>query len=336
LFFWEKNIMKIGKVSENILKRSVFRQINTKRSEVLLGAGIGEDCAVIQLAEDEVFVISTDPITGTAQDIGHLAVHVTLNDLASSGAEPIGLMLTILLPEGTKEAELRLMIRQIEEVCVATNVEIIGGHTEVTKAVSQPVISVCGVGKSKAGRLITTAGAKPGQDIVVTKWVGLEGSSIIAKEKEQTLSERFSLDFIHGIQAFDAYLSVLPESRIAMTVPGDVAMHDVTEGGIWGALWEMAEASQVGLEIDLKKIPIRQETIEVCEFFNINPYQLISSGCMLIATDKGHELVSQLEREGINAAVVGKAMFGKDRILLNDGEKRYLEPPSTDELFKVI
>ena len=113
-------------------------------------------------------------------------------------------------------------------------------------------------------------------------------------------------------------------------------MHDVTEGGIFGALWEMAEASGVGLEIDLKKIPVRQESIEICEYFGINPYELISSGSMLIAASDGNMLVRNLEKEGIPAAVVGKAMEGNDRILINDGEVRFLEPPKTDELYKVL
>ena len=130
-------------------------------------------------------------------------------------------------------------------------------------------------------------------------------------------------------------LSVVPEAAAAVK-SGVNAMHDVTEGGIFGALWEMAEASGVGLEIDLKKIPVRQESIEICEYFGINPYELISSGSMLMAASDGDMLVRNLEKEGIPAAVVGKAMEGNDRILINDGEVRFLEPPKTDELYKVL
>ncbi len=176
--------MKVGKVPENVLKRSVFKQIHTKRGEVVLGAGVGEDCAAVKLEDGEIFVVSTDPITGTATDIGHLAIHITMNDLASSGATPIGVMLTILLPEHTQEAELKEIMGQIAHVCAEVNVQIMGGHTEVTKAVNQPLINVCGIGKAKAGTLVTTAGARPGDDILASKWIGLEGTSIIAKEKE--------------------------------------------------------------------------------------------------------------------------------------------------------
>ena len=326
--------MKIGKVPENVLKRSVFKQIHTKRPEVVLGAGVGEDCAAIKLAENETLVLSTDPITGTAKDIGTLAIQITVNDLASAGAEPVGVLLTVLLPESVEEPELRAMMAQVEDACQKANVQVMGGHTEVTAVVNQPVITVCGVGKVKDGCLVSTAGARPGMDILVTKWIGIEGTSIIAKEKEEDLLTRFSAPFIEKAKALDAYISVLSEAAVAVR-SGVSAMHDVTEGGIFGALWEMAEASGVGLEIDVKKIPIRQETVEICEFFGLNPYQLISSGCMLMAAKDGNHLVRELEKAGIPAAVIGKATTGNDRVLLNEDERRFLEPPKTDELYRV-
>ena len=181
--------MKVGKVPENVLKRSVFKQIHTMRPEVVLGAGVGEDCAAVQLAEDETLVMSTDPITGTAKDIGTLAIQITVNDLASAGAEPVGVLLTVLLPTSVCEQDLCLMMKQVEEACAKANVQVMGGHTEVTRVVNQPVISVCGVGKVKKGHLISTAGARPGMDILVSKWIGIEGTSIIAKEKEEELKK---------------------------------------------------------------------------------------------------------------------------------------------------
>ena len=327
--------MKIGKIPESVLKRSVFQQIHTRRREVILGAGVGEDCAALKLSPDEMFVLSTDPVTGTATDIGRLAIHITMNDLASAGAEPVGVMLTILLPEYAKETDLKKMMGQIETACAQAKVQIMGGHTEVTKAVNQPIVTVCGVGKVKEGGLVSTAGAKPGDDILASKWIGLEGTSIIAKEKEQELSRRFSAALIRTAQNFDQYLSVLPEAEAAVK-SGVSAMHDVTEGGIFGALWELGVSSGVGLEIDLKKIPVKQETIEICEFYRINPYGLISSGCMLMASPDGNTLVRELEKAGIHAVIIGKATPGNDRVLLNQEERRFLEPPKTDELYKVV
>lgn len=327
--------MKIGKVPENVLKRSVMKQLHYKRDEVVLGPGIGEDCAALALAEDEILVMSTDPITGTAKDIGKLAIQITANDLASAGAEPIGVMLTILLPDGTREIALKRIMEQMECACREAKMQILGGHTEVTAVVNQPVVNVAGVAKAKKGSLISTAGARAGMDIVVSKWVGIEGTMIFAKEKEAELKEHFPADFVDTAIGFDRYLSVVPEAAVA-TQSSVAAMHDVTEGGLFGALWEMAEASGVGLEIDLKKIPIRQETVEICEYFDVNPYGLISSGMMLMASADGNALVLALQEAGIPATVIGKSTEGNDRVIIRDEERRFLEPPKTDELYKVL
>ncbi len=326
--------MKIGKLPEPVLKRSVLKQLHTRRDEVILSAAIGEDCAALALEPDEMLVLSTDPITATAENIGELAVLITVNDLASSGAEPIGLMLTVLLPPRVREAKLKAMMEQVEEACAKANVQVLGGHTEVTEVVNQILVTVCGVGKAKKDGLVFTSGAKPGMDIIVTKWIGIEGTAIIAKKKEEELLQRFPEKFVADAQSFREYLSVQKEAAVAVK-SGVGAMHDVTEGGINGALWEMAEASGVGLDIDLKKIPLRQETVEICEHFGLNPYDLISSGAMLMAAADGNQLVKDLEEAGIPATIIGKATDGNDRILRNGEEKRFLEPPKADEIYKV-
>lgn len=327
--------MEIGKVSETVLKRSVLKQIRHRRSEVLVGPNVGEDCGVIELKDDEVFVVSTDPITGTKEDIGTLAVHITANDIASNGAEIIGILLTILLPKGSKERDLKEIMKEVEQVCSTLNIDVIGGHTEVTAAVNQPVITVTGVGKMPKSYMIKTAGVTVGQEIVVTKWIGLEGTAIIAKEKLEELTSKYTKDFIQGAVSFMDHISVVKEAMIARKM-GVTSMHDVTEGGIFGALWELGEASQVGMEIDLKKIPLRQETVEICEYYNINPYQLISSGVMLMVTDRANALVEELRKNGIPATVIGSIVEGNDRIVINEEERRYLTPPKSDELYKVM
>ena len=228
--------MKLGKIPEVVLKRSILNQIKHRREEVLLGPAVGEDCSVIGLEKDEVIVMSTDPITGTVQDIGTLAVHITANDIASSGAEVIGIMLSVLLPEMTAEAELRSLMHDVEAVCEQLQIEILGGHTEVTKAVNQPIVTVTGIGKMKRADMIKTSGAKPGQEIVMTKWAGLEGTAILAKAREQELLTKYSAGFISGAQRMMDHISVVPESKVAREV-GVTSMHDVTEGGIFGALW---------------------------------------------------------------------------------------------------
>lgn len=326
--------MKIGKVPENVLKRSVFKQIQWKREEVLLGPGVGEDCAAVELAEDEVFVLSTDPITGSLHEMGRLAVHVTANDLATAGADPIGLMLTVLLPPDTEETVLRSLMKEIMEECRMLHMVVMGGHTEVTDAVTKPLVSVTGIGKVKKGQLISTGGVKPGQEIIMTKYAGLEGTGIIATEKEQELLSRYPASFLEEAKQMFKMVSVVKDARIARRFSVS-AMHDVTEGGIFGALWEIAVASKVGLEIELDKIPIKQQTVEICEFFDLNPYLLISSGSMLIAADRGSDIVDALKKEGIEAAVIGRATADNDKVVYYGEEKRFLEPPKCDELYKI-
>ena len=326
--------MEIGKVPEAVLKRAVFRQIHTRREEVLVGAGVGEDCAALQLGPDEVFVLSTDPITGTDKNTGELAVQITANDLASAGAEPVALLLTVLLPVTAGEPMIRRLMKEVDEACVKLHIHVQDRNTEVTAVVNQPVISVTGIGKAKKGHLVTTGGAGIGDDVVATKWIGIEGTSIIAREKEQELLERFAAPFVEEAKNFDRFLSVVPDAAAAVK-SGVTAMHDVTEGGIYGALWELAEASGVGLEIDLKKIPVRQETIELCEYYRLNPYQLISSGCMLMTAPDGRRLVRDLEKAGIHATLIGRCVDGKAKKILNGEDTAYLERPKTDELYKI-
>lgn len=327
--------MKIGKLPEPVLIRSVLKQVKHRREEVLVGPAVGQDCAVLQVAGDEVLVMSTDPITGTVKDLGSHSIHITANDLAASGAEPVGVMLTVMLPDTVEEPEVRKMMQDAEEACRQLNIEVLGGHTEITNVVRQPLISVTGVGKIKRSQVITTLQIQPDQDVVVTKWIGLEATTILAKEREEELRKRFPAGIVDTAVSFDQYLSVVPESKIAMG-HGVTAMHDITEGGVFGALWEMASGAGVGLEVDLKKIPIRQETVEICQYFDLNPYQIMSSGSMMIVTDDGHELVRKLEAAGIHAAVVGRTNSSNDRILRNGEDVRYLDKPQPDELYKVL
>ncbi len=327
--------MDIGKIPENILKRSVIKKITVKRPEVVIGAAVGEDCGVVELLPDEQFVVSTDPITGTAHEIGSLSVSVTINDLASAGAVPVGLMITALLPPETTEDELSEIMSQVGDACKKENITVIGGHTEVTPVVSQPVLSVTGIGKCKKGKVITCKGAKPGMDLVATKWIGLEGTLIITREKEEELKGVFPESVMESIFGFSKMLSVRREGEIGAKLSVS-AMHDVTEGGIYGALWEMAEASGVGLIVNIEDIPIRQETVEVCEYFDIDPYKLISSGCMLVACDNGKTYVKELEKEGIKATVIGHVTEGNDRVIITGGKRRFLTPPESDEFHKVI
>lgn len=327
--------MKNGKISDAVLNRSVLSVITHRREEVVKTGATGEDCSMIKDGEDGYIVMSTDPVTGAKEGAGKLAVDVTVNDIASSGAEPVGVMLSILLPPGFSEKKLKALMEDAEAAAAASGVEILGGHTEVTSAVNQVIITATGIGRTDKTRMTPTSGSKPGDDVVLTKWIALEGSSILAKERRELLLTRLPEELLDRAAAFDKYMSVLPEARIAVKY-GAHAMHDVTEGGVFGALWEIAEACGHGITADVRSIPIKQESVEICEFFDINPYNLVSSGSMLITLPDGYGLVRALDEAGIHASVIGKITEDKTRTVRMDETERVLTPPEPDELYKAL
>ena len=324
--------MRRGKLSENVLKRSVLRKIKTHRKEVINGAAIGTDCAVLSFGEGCDVVLSTTPVTAPIDDIATYAIPMALNNIAAAGAEPVGVMLSILLPEQTEEIKLQQMMERVQDICYRCGAEIIGGHTEVTPAVEEPVMTVTGVGKRDGMQSNEFQRVGADQDIVISKWIGLEGTIRLARERGDELCTRYPVRMVEEAAAYDRYLSIIPEAAIAMK-SGACGMHDVSRGGVFGALWELAQRAGVGLEINLKKIPVKQETVEICEFFGLNPYELLSGGCLIMAAKDGSALVEALERENIPAVVVGRTTKSNDRVIYNEDEKRYLDRPKTDQIY---
>ena len=327
--------MEIGKVPIEVLKEIIFSNIKHRRPEVLVRPGIGEDCAVIDFGE-YVCVMSTDPITGAIKDIGSLAVHISCNDIASAGVEPLGVMLTAMAPPGTTKEDLNHVMTEANKAAASINVEIIGGHTEITNSVNRMIISATAMGKQLKDKLILTRGAKIGDSVFMTKHAGLEGASIIARDLEKQLKNKIDYNTIRTAQGFVEDISVVKEGVLAGNI-GVNSMHDATEGGVLGALWELAEASEVGIEIYEDDINIRQETVEICRIFSINPIKLISSGVMVMTVSKGKKdlLIDTFNKEGIELTEVGK-ITDKGRVVIKNGERRELLPPDADELYKVI
>lgn len=325
--------MNIGKLSESMLKRSILKEIKTKREEIISGAAVGNDCALFALSEGVVLATNmqegclyADNRHGSLENI----LIRCLNNLAVKGATPFAVLLTFMLPEWVEEAAVKQWMRQAEQVLGKYQVQIAGGQTTVSESCAQPMAVVTGYGKAEAGyrgRRITA-----GMEIVLSKWIGLEGTAILANTNEQRLLERYPAYFIEEAKQFTRYGSVLAEAATA--VKSDVcAMHDASKGGIFAALWEIAEATGIGLKVDMKKIPLRQETVEICEELGVNPYKLLSGGCIIMITDKAEQLVSALNEQGVNAVSIGVTTDTKERVLLNEEEIRYLEKPDRDEIY---
>lgn len=328
--------MKVGKLSSGQLENSVLDKIKTKREEVLLRPSVGEDCSAIEFGE-YACILTTDPITGAASEVGKLGVHISCNDIASSGTSPIAMLLTILAPEGTSIEEIEEVMEQASLEADKLNVEIIGGHTEITSAVNRIIVSTTAIGKMKKEDMIKTSGAKAGDIIVITKSAGIEGTGIIAYDKEDELKEILSSDEIKIAKSLLDDVSVVKEGLISGEV-GVSALHDVTEGGLLGAIWEVCDASSLGANINYEEIRINDVTKKICEHYKIDPLKLISSGSMVIACpiEKLEKLKKRFYEDDIRYSIIGKFIEEEDVFLTKDGISERVESPEKDELFKVV
>ncbi|NLW22648.1 MAG: AIR synthase [Tissierellia bacterium] len=327
--------MEIGKLPNEILEKIVFNNISHKRKEVLLGASIGEDNAIVDFGE-EVCVMSTDPITGATKDIGRLALYISCNDVASSGAEPIGVLLTILAPPTIEKKDIELIMKEAGEASKELNVEIMGGHTEITDAVTRTVITTTVIGKQKKKDMINSKNAKVGNKVLMTKYAGIEGTSIIAKELEDYLKDKIGKEKLIEAQDMGNMISVVKEGIICGRI-GVNYMHDITEGGILGAVWEGAMAMGKGIKVYESLIPMKEVTKEIASILNIDPYRLISSGSMLIVAeeDRIQTIERELEKEGIKVTVIGE-VIEKGILLERDGKLEEIGPPGSDELYRAL
>lgn len=327
--------VKIGKIPAQILERTILPLTGSRRSEVLVGPRFGEDCAVLDL-KDNLLVLSTDPITGATKDLGHLAVHISCNDVAATGAEPVGLLFSLLLPPGTGEESIRGLMEEIHQTAQALEVAVLGGHTEITPVVTQVVITSTAIGKVRGEHLVTSSGAQAGDDIILTKSAGLEGTAILAQELAAYLTPLLPPATLRAARALSEKISVVPEGIIAARA-GATAMHDVTEGGLRGALVEVATASQVGLEIWEKNIPYAPATLAICRQLKIDPLSLISSGAMLITAPPGCPVLGSLRDAAIPATIIGKVTSQPGLILRGKkGEKEPITAPERDELYRAL
>lgn len=327
--------MKIGKLTISDLKNLIFDNIKNTNSKILSFGEIGSDCAAIEVGDDIVY-LSTDPITGSNSGLGKLAININCNDIATEGISPTGIMLTILAPPHTQKDEIAAIMREAQEEAEKLNVSIIGGHTEITAAVNKIVISATSIGIGKKVDFKKRNTIKAEDRIIITKGIGIEGTGIIAFEKENELSDVISPKLLQEAKSLLDLTSVVKDGVLANKF--SKGMHDVTEGGLLGALWESSCFYNLGLEIFYDKIFIHQCTKEICKYFKIDPLKLISSGTMLIIVDKNNvtELLDKLKANNIKAFDIGKFTDAKEKILIKNGERLEISPPESDELYKVI
>jgi hydrogenase maturation factor len=316
------------------LRELVLGRLGAKRPETLIGAVLGVDAAAVAFDADWACVLTTDPITTAATGVGRLAVHVVCNDLAAMGAEPLGLLATLLFPAGTTPAAIGEITADIDATARELNVEVLGGHTEVAPGLSAPIVVMTGVGKARRDRLLTAGGARPGDALVLTKAAGLEGSHILATDFAARLAGVDSA-LLEVARGYAAELSVVSEARLAVEL-GATAMHDPTEGGIIGASWEMAEASACGFRIEAERIAVRPATRAICSALGVDPLRLIASGALLIACRDGPRMVEGLVKEGIPAAQIGEMTESGRHLVHSNAREEEITHLETDEIYRLL
>lgn len=331
--------MKLGKVSDSILKRSVLKYCklkeeyfhehrNSKREN---GTGVGEDCAVFSWDSQAKVMIGNASGSFKAPHQMKYAFMRAANTIYAQGGYPESATLHIMMPYKLREAKLKIMMQEAHDTARDLGIEIAAGHTETTMAVNYPCVSVSMLGSTK---LEFPNKVEVGDDIVMTKWAGLLGTVELTERYEEMLSHRFSKSFLEQAKRLSEGLSVEKEAEIGMQCQVS-AMHDIAEGGVFGALWELAERSEVGLDVDIKKIPLKQETVEICNHLDLNPYELLGSGSLLLTSKDGYHLMEALEQQGIHAKVIGKITDSNARMIYNEEESRFLEPSRNEELYRM-
>ncbi len=324
--------MKPGKVPPEILNDLIFPYLG-RRADVLVHAGVGQDSAVLDFGAWAV-VLTCDPITGAQRHLGRLAVHVTCNDLATAGAIPVAVLLTVLLDTATPQTALATIMGEAGQAAAALGIEIVGGHTEVTPGIDRPLIVSAGIGRVRKEELVTSRGARPGDAVLLTKGAAIEGTAILATDLADRLRGRVDDAVLGQARALIDRISVVPDGLIAAG-SGATAMHDVTEGGVLAGVWELAEAAGLGIEIREQAIPVLPETAAICSVLDVDPLALVGSGAMLIATRTPERTQEALVGNGIPTAVIG-AMTERTRIVVGPAGARALVPPARDELWRIV
>ena len=301
--------MQPGKLPLHLLSR-LLNDVDTPDPRVVVGPRVGEDAALIDFG-DRYLVAKIDPITFATDLIGWYMVNVNANDIAVMGATPKWLLATVLLPEGTSESQVTEVFHQIQSASADLGVTLVGGHTEITVGIDRPIAVGAMLGEVDKDRAVLSSGVRPGDSVILTKGIALEGTSILAREVEDRLAE---LGLDTGLLEaaakflFDPGISVVPDARIACSAANVHAMHDPTEGGLSGGLYELAAAG-VGFEIDEQAIPILPECARICQTLDLDPLGLIASGSLLATVDPNdaHTVVDSLRNDGIESRVIGSA-----------------------------
>ncbi|MBN2308854.1 MAG: AIR synthase family protein [Candidatus Hydrogenedentes bacterium] len=330
-----------GKLPADVLA-ALLGRLDNAGQRILLPPGIGTDATAVAFG-DRCLVAATDPITFATDEIGWYAVVVNANDVACLGAEPRWFLATVLLPEhGSDEALAGRIFDDMRAACDHVGAALVGGHTEITCGLDRPIVSATMLGECGRDELIVPGGIRPGDAIIATKGIAIEGTAVLARELGARLAARVPGEALERMARclHEPGIDVVRDARIARAAGGVHALHDATEGGIATALRELATAGRVGLEIDATAIRVLDETRQMCEALGADPLGLLASGCLLIAAPEADAagMVDALGDAGIDATRIGRAVPESEGILLagEDGVRRELPVFERDEVARLL
>ena len=333
--------LPLGKLPADLLA-ALLRRHAPDDPRVLLGPGVGEDAAVIDMG-DRCLVAKTDPITFATDEIGRYAVNVNANDVACCGARPRWFLATLLLPESGSDADsVAAIFEQMDAACASLGVTLCGGHTEITHGLDRPIVVGQMLAEVARDAYVSGAGARAGDAVILTKGIALEGTAIIAREKPALL-EAFMDEATRARCAgflTRPGISVVEDAHVALAAGEVHALHDPTEGGLATGLRELAAAAGLGLHVERERIPVLPECDLVCRRLGLEPLGLIASGSLLIAAarDDAGAIVDALAAAGIASSVIGRLLEPGEglRLARADGRLEPLPSFARDELARLF
>jgi hydrogenase maturation factor len=333
--------LPVGKLPPQLLER-LLAKLAPADPRVVIGPRLGEDAAVVDMG-DRYLIVTTDPVTFATDEAGWYALHVNANDVAVRGARALWFLATVLLPEGlASEGVVERLFADLGEACAELGVALIGGHTEVTAGLPRAIVAGCMLGEVAKDRLVTTGGARPGDTLLLTKGVPLEGAAIVARERAaEALRRGVAADVVKRAGDFlrRPGISVVPEARAACGAARVHAMHDPTEGGVATACWELAQAGDVGVRVDRERIPVLREGRVLCEAFGLDPLGTIASGSLLLAVDPGdvESVIAACRGAGVECASIGRVTEASQGVsLVTGGHARPMPTFPQDEITRIF
>jgi hydrogenase maturation factor len=328
--------LPLGKIPIDILKEVVFKNLGAERGEVILGPAAGLDGAILDVGSKNA-IVSMDPITGAVERVGWEAININANDVATFGVEPAFFFSCLLLPENADSEIVQTIATQMNAAAKELGIAIVGGHCESTPGLSNPIVVGCTMGLTEKGKYVTAAGAKSGDKLILTKSAGIEGTAILASDREEQLRKVFNPTVLDSAKGFYNQISVVKDALTAYRTGGAHAMHDPTEGGVLNGVHEMADAAGLGVRVFEEKIAVEPETVKICRFYEIDPLQLIGSGALLVAAEPeaAKKIVDSLSQEHIYAEVIGEfnPNLNKRILMHKDGSAEMLPRPTADHLW---